>query len=134
MKARCHKALNQVEEAKNATLQAIKINANFREAIDYMAALCGPKNAERWLAFGRTANNEDVLFVRRKAGVGFKVHFCAGMQFFGKKMLSLWNCEQYNPLTDADGPCFFEGLYFAQDYALFTRHRDAKVANAARNP
>jgi glycosyltransferase involved in cell wall biosynthesis len=73
MKARCLFALKRSEEAKDACLQAMKINANFKEAISLMAQLCGPKNKDRWEKFADTANNMDVLFVRQSAEQQFKM-------------------------------------------------------------
>lgn len=64
MTARCLWNLRRGEEARDACLQAIKINTYFKEAILFMAELSGPKNKKRWLEFAKTATNEDVLFVR----------------------------------------------------------------------
>lgn len=52
------------EEARNMCLQALKINANFKSAIDLMAEMSGPKNRLRWIEFAQTATNKDVLFTR----------------------------------------------------------------------
>lgn len=52
----------QPDKAKNVCLQAIKINADFKEAIELMAELSGPNNKKRWLEFSKTANNKNVLF------------------------------------------------------------------------
>jgi len=58
--------LGNMEESKSACLQAIKVNTNFKEAIELMSLLSGPKNSERWKEFARTATNEDVLFKKEK--------------------------------------------------------------------
>lgn len=63
--AKCYWYLQQGDKARDACLQAIKVNANFKEAISFMAELSGPKNRLRWLEFARTATNEDVLFARK---------------------------------------------------------------------
>jgi len=62
--ARCLWQLRRGEEARDACLQAIKINADFREALLFLAEISGPKNRERWRLFAELANDEDVLFVR----------------------------------------------------------------------
>jgi tetratricopeptide (TPR) repeat protein len=64
MMARCYWSLRQGEEARKACLQAISINANFREALLFMAEISWLKNKKLWLQFADLANNEDVLFVR----------------------------------------------------------------------
>lgn len=58
--------LRRGEEARGECLMAIKYNANFKEAILFMAEMSGPKNRARWLLFAETANNEDLLFIRMK--------------------------------------------------------------------
>jgi glycosyltransferase involved in cell wall biosynthesis len=45
MKARCHYSLGQTHEAQQSCLRAIQTNADFREALLFMAALSGPKNS-----------------------------------------------------------------------------------------
>lgn len=56
--------LKQVEEAAAAVLQAIKINSNFKEAIQFMAELAIPQNKKQWQRMAKTANNNDVLWMR----------------------------------------------------------------------
>ena len=63
--AKCLWNLQQGDKARDACLQAIKINADFEEAIRFMAEVSGPKNRARWLQFAETATNEDVLFARK---------------------------------------------------------------------
>lgn len=70
--ARCYWILKMAEDARDACLQAIKINANFKEAIVFMSILAGKgtgnerweKNASQWEKMAETADNYDVLFVR----------------------------------------------------------------------
>jgi glycosyltransferase involved in cell wall biosynthesis len=62
--AKCYWATSQGELARRACLQAISDNANFKEALLFMADLSWPKNAKRWREFAEHATNEDVLFVR----------------------------------------------------------------------
>lgn len=64
MLARCSAGLNKNDEARDFCLQAIKINANFKEAWVMLANLSGPKNKEVFLRMAELANNEDVLFLR----------------------------------------------------------------------
>jgi len=57
--------MKQVDKAKDACLQAIKINADFKEALELMSYLSGPENKQRWLRFAKSANNKNVLFKRQ---------------------------------------------------------------------
>ena len=63
-KAKAYWNLDNLLEAQKNALEAIRINANFREAIDFLSTITGPKNSARWAQFASTANNTDVLFVR----------------------------------------------------------------------
>jgi glycosyltransferase involved in cell wall biosynthesis len=67
MKARCLWNLRRAKEAKDACLQAILLNANFKEAILFLAQMSGPGNQKRWNAFAETATNEGLLFRRVNA-------------------------------------------------------------------
>jgi len=51
-------------EARYWCMNAITINANFREALCFMAELSFQNNARRWKEFAKLADNTDVLFVR----------------------------------------------------------------------
>lgn len=70
--ARAYWAMSMAEDARDALLQAIKINANFREALVFMAVIAGKgtgneqweANASQWEKMAETANNKGVLFVR----------------------------------------------------------------------
>jgi len=64
MLARAYLSLGDASKAKSEALQAIALNANFREALRFMAKLSGPGNAKRWNAFADSATNEGILFVR----------------------------------------------------------------------
>lgn len=72
--ARCYWSMGMAEDARDAILQAIKINANFKEAIVFMAVLAGKgtgndgweRNAAQWEKMAETADNGGVLFVRNK--------------------------------------------------------------------
>lgn len=52
------------DNARFACMQSITINANFREALCFMAELSFPTNAKQWRAYAKLANNDKVLFVR----------------------------------------------------------------------
>ena len=52
------------EDAKDACLQAIKINPNFKEAVQWMASISSPTNAMQWKRMAKTADNRDVLWNR----------------------------------------------------------------------
>lgn len=64
MMARIYWKLSMGEDARDACLQALKINANFKEALKFMGELSWPANAERWNQFAEHADNTGVLFVR----------------------------------------------------------------------
>lgn len=64
MMARCLWELHRGEEARTACAQAIVNNANFREALEFMAEMSWPENAERWRSFAGLADNRGVLFIR----------------------------------------------------------------------
>lgn len=52
------------EDARDACLQAIKINSNFKEAITWMAGISTPENAQQWTRMAKTANNRNILWDR----------------------------------------------------------------------
>lgn len=56
--------LKQIEESAAAVLHAIKLNSNFKEAIQFMANISVPGNKKQWLRMAKTANNNDVLWKR----------------------------------------------------------------------
>jgi len=66
MLARCYWELDKNDEAKDACLGAIKINADFQEALLFMSDLCGRKNRAKWLEYAQLADSNDVLTLRRK--------------------------------------------------------------------
>jgi glycosyltransferase involved in cell wall biosynthesis/LmbE family N-acetylglucosaminyl deacetylase len=51
-------------DARDAILQAININSNFREAIEWMANISTPENSLQWKRMARTANNKDIMWDR----------------------------------------------------------------------
>lgn len=64
MMARCYWAMQMGDDARDACAQALIINANFKEAITFMAELSFEHNAVQWKRLAETANNQDVLFKR----------------------------------------------------------------------
>jgi glycosyltransferase involved in cell wall biosynthesis len=70
--ARAYWSMGMGEDARQALAQALIINANFKEAILFMATISGdgtgnPKweaNARQWKKMAETADNRDVLFIR----------------------------------------------------------------------
>ena len=60
-------------------------------------------------------------------GDRMKVYYGKGMAFFGDQMIKYHGYERYNPETDKDEPCFFEGLYFRPDYDAFIQHRGKRI-------
>ncbi len=66
MKAKALWNLQKGEEARDACLQAIKINTNFREALLFMAEMSWIVNREKWLWMAEIADNSQVLFIREK--------------------------------------------------------------------
>ena len=63
----CHNGLREPRKARDSVLQAVSVNANFKEALDFLAKMTGPKNSKAWSKYAEMATNEDVLFVR---GIG----------------------------------------------------------------
>ncbi len=57
-------ALGKYQEGADCLLQAIKINTNFKEAIELMASISAHENAIQWRRMAKTANNRDVLWNR----------------------------------------------------------------------
>jgi tetratricopeptide (TPR) repeat protein len=64
MRGRCLWHLQRGSEARDCCLKALKVNADFKEAMVFLAEMSGPKNRERWLLYAELTHNEDVLFVR----------------------------------------------------------------------
>ena len=63
--SQAYSAQGQDDEARNAALQAIKLNPNFREAVEWLAGIAqSPQHALQWKRMARTANNNDVLWNR----------------------------------------------------------------------
>lgn len=70
--ARSYFAMGMGDDARNACVQCLIIDPNFKEAVLFMAEIAGDgrgnekwqKNADQWKKMAETASNEDVLFVR----------------------------------------------------------------------
>jgi glycosyltransferase involved in cell wall biosynthesis len=59
--SRCYEMIDENDKAKNACLMAIKINADYRDALLLMARLCGPNNRSKWLEYAQYAEDKFVL-------------------------------------------------------------------------
>ena len=59
--------LGQDDDARDACLQCLAINSDFKEAIEWMANISTPQNAPQWRRMARTANNRDLLIMRSPA-------------------------------------------------------------------
>lgn len=64
LRARCLWQLQRGDEARDACLAALNLNANFAEAARLMADMSWPENAGQWRALAAAASNAGVLFVR----------------------------------------------------------------------
>lgn len=64
--SQCYWQIGVPDKAHDACLQAIRINAHFKEAILWMGAMSSEANAQQWHAMAQTADNREVLFVRVK--------------------------------------------------------------------
>jgi len=67
IQAKCYLELEKIEECAAAALQAIKINSNFKEALEFMAYIAIKDNKPQWERMSRTANNQNVLWCRTEA-------------------------------------------------------------------
>lgn len=64
MKAYCMAGLQKWSDACDCAWQAIKYNANFKEALVFIANHMDSVNKETWLKFSEIADNKNVLFIR----------------------------------------------------------------------
>lgn len=62
--SQAYSAAGLPEDAKDACLQAIKINSDFKEALLWMGDIAGKENATQWRRMAKTASNKDVLWDR----------------------------------------------------------------------
>lgn len=65
MMARSYWAQGMGEDARDACLQAIKINPNWKEALIFMSGIVWPRHSEQWKRMARTADDTEVLFLRK---------------------------------------------------------------------
>jgi len=63
MLAKCYLRLKDYQNASERALKAIQVNNDYKEALEFMADISGPKNSERWLNIAYYAENQDVLFI-----------------------------------------------------------------------
>ncbi len=62
--ARAYSTQGLDEDARDACLQALKINPNFKEAILFMSAIVPDKHSLQWRRMAETADNTEILFQR----------------------------------------------------------------------
>lgn len=62
--AQCYAVLQMPKETSEAALQAVMINPNFREAIEFVCSISLDENQPQWRRMARAANNEGVLWKR----------------------------------------------------------------------
>jgi len=62
--ARAYSTQGMDDDARDACLQAIKINPHFKEALLFMAAIVKDEHAAQWKRMAETANNTNILFKR----------------------------------------------------------------------
>jgi glycosyltransferase involved in cell wall biosynthesis len=65
LKARAYLGMDNAPEARKCCLDAININADFKEALGLMSRLTGPNNSKKWKQYEELATNENVLFTRQ---------------------------------------------------------------------
>lgn len=64
MKARCLSKLGKYNEACDSAWEAVKYNANFKEALYFIGDHMDAGNKKVWHRFSEIANNDGVLFIR----------------------------------------------------------------------
>lgn len=62
--ARAYSTQGMDDDARKACIQAININPNFKEAVQFMADISEAHNVEQWRRMARSANNRDVMWDR----------------------------------------------------------------------
>lgn len=58
-------AIGDGEGARHYCLEALQINPNFKEAADFMSRIVWPKHSAQWKRMAETADNSEVLFIRK---------------------------------------------------------------------
>jgi len=118
--------MGEWEKAREKVLFAILLDPDFEEAFKFLAGISFEKQAKRFNEFASTSDNSGVVFNR----MGFKkkkVYYHPTMKTFGEAMIKHLNFEKYNPVTDIQKPCFFEGLYYPECYETFKNHKGEKA-------
>jgi glycosyltransferase involved in cell wall biosynthesis len=64
VRAYCLSGLKRYNEAVDSAWQALKYNANFKEALLFIANHMDSVNKERWKSFAELADNTNVVFIR----------------------------------------------------------------------
>ena len=96
--SQAYSAMGNDDEAKNACLQAIKINPNFKEAIEWMAGINTAEKAIQWKRMARTANNNDVLWDRVPAKPVHDIIFLAPHND-DEALFGAYTLMRYKPLV-----------------------------------
>lgn len=65
MLAYCYYGISKNEKAKENCLNAININKNFKEALEFMADISEEPEKNKYLEMVKVATNENVLFIRK---------------------------------------------------------------------
>ena len=63
----CYNGLRDPGAARESVLKALNINADFTEALNFMAQMSGPNNRAAWERYAKVSTNNNVMFVR---GIG----------------------------------------------------------------
>lgn len=66
MMARCCWLTHRGEDARKYCLEAIKLNPDFKEALEFMSEIHYEPWKSKWLHIANNATNKDVLFIRKK--------------------------------------------------------------------
>ena len=64
MRAYCYSGMKQYLEGCRSAMEALLLNANFKEALLFLSNHMGPGNKIAWKRYADSATNEGILFVR----------------------------------------------------------------------
>ncbi len=82
LEARCNMGLGNPQEARRCCLEAVNINADFKESLELMSQLTGPKNSKKWKQYADLATNQDVLFIRMAGKESETIYEVQGSKMF----------------------------------------------------
>lgn len=98
IQAKCYLELEKIEECAAACLQSIKINSEFKEAIEFMAYIATKENKPQWERMARTANNQNVLWCRTEAELPNDV-ILLSPHFDDESLFTAFICIRQRPLV-----------------------------------